>query len=434
MNGPARPLKAKRRPAGVDMLRLYFDDALFRSCVDFAVIGLFVYLFVAPLPVPSLWDTASPPSSQGTSAAQPQQPSTTDIAQAARPSSGSRAKNEPIGRQWFRLSAPELLPALNQGADALDKNEIPRARALLEPLEHSNDPNVYYMLAILRMSSRERDAPKQAFELHLKAANLGHPNAMHEVGQFFRLGTAGKVDLPAAVDWYERAAALGDPDGASQAGRAYVKGWARPVDHAKAQKYYEQAAAAGHAYGMHNYGALLLNGEGIAPDAVQGRAWIEKAANKGLPMGQYSLAILWRDGVGGPQDRGEFLGWMQKSADQGHLPALYDLGMYYLKPTDETPPDVQRAAGYLRQAAMKKDAGAAFAYAALYEHGSGVKASNVQAFIYYTIALQAGEAAAQERLDALRGRMTAGEIETAQNLVTAASNPTDNAILRPATP
>ena len=48
-------------------------------------------------------------------------------------------------------------------------------------------------------------------------------------------------------------------------------------------------------------------------------------------------------------------------------------------------------------------------------------ASTVQAFVYYSLALRGGEAAAQDRLDALRARMPAAEVDTAQKLVTASS-------------
>jgi TPR repeat protein len=96
--------------------------------------------------------------------------------------------------------------------------------------------------------------------------------------------------------------------------------------------------------------------------------------------------------------------------------------MFYLQPDDGRPADSARAAGYLRQAALKKHAAAQFAFATLNERGVGVQQNPVQAFVYYSLALRSGEAAAQARLDALRGRLDAKDLETAQKLVSAAAS------------
>jgi TPR repeat protein len=237
----------------------------------------------------------------------------------------------------------------------------------------------------------------------------------------FRLGSAGRVDLQAAVEWYERGAAAGSAAAATNAGRAYFNGWAGPVDHAKAHRYYAQAAQGGDPWGMHNYGAALINGNGVARDAKAGREWIEKAARTGLPAAQFARAVLARKGLGGPLDIDAFIGSAQAAADQGYAPALYALGTFFLKPDDGRPADPIRAAGYLRQAALKRHVGAQFAYATLHERGLGVQPSPVQAFVYYSLALRGGEKAAAKRLDLLRSRMGSHDLETAQRLVAAAS-------------
>jgi hypothetical protein len=46
----------------------------------------------------------------------------------------------------------------------------------------------------------------------------------------------------------------------------------------------------------------------------------------------------------------------------------------------------------------------------------------VQAFVYYSLALRGGHAAARARLDALRKRMNANDVATAQKPVAAASS------------
>jgi TPR repeat protein len=413
-----------RVPAGVAFLRLYRGDAMFRSSLDFAVIGLIVYLFVAPLPLPSLdlfgsaQTSAAGPKSAPTSAATPP-PMPVDIAQAATPP--PRKRSEKLSREWFTLSDPAIVPSLHQAADEIDAQRAGIALKVLDDIDKPNDRNVLNLTALAHLVTRDKDSMQRAFDFHLKAAQAGHPGSMNEVGQVYRLGAVGRVDLAAAVDWYERGAAAGSASAATNAGRAHLNGWARPVDQAKAYRYYTQAAEAGDPWGMHNLGAVLINGEGTWRDARRGREWIEKAAKAGLATAQINLAKLARTGTGGPLDITAFVQWAQAAADQGSAPALYDLGMFFLKPDDGRPADSVRAAGYLQKAAVKRHAPAQFAYATLHERGTGVQPSMVQAFVYYSLALRGGEKAAEKRLDALRARMGAQDLETAQRLVAAAS-------------
>lgn len=419
---------APRAPAAKSFGRLYRHDGLFRSSLDFAVIGLAVYWFVAPLPLPSLdWlkpvGTGSPgsptPSNGPAAAATPY--NAADIVQAATPARPVKPDAK-VRREWFKLSDPATVPALQRAADQIDNGIGLAARKILDEIARPDDPNVLNLSAYVHLMSREKGAMQRAYEDHLRAAEAGHPESMNQVGQILRVGGVGRVDIAAAVDWYGRGAAAGSAPAAANAGRAYVNGWARPVDLRKAARYYLQAAEAGDSWGMHNYGGMLVNGHGAAQDAEAGRRWIEKSALAGLSTGQHTLAKLARTGIGGPRDLDAFLKWAQAAADQGLAPAMYDLGVFYLKPDDGRPADPARAAAYLRQAAMKKHAAAQFAYATLCERGVGMPANLIQAFLHYSLALRGGEASAQSRLDGLRGRMSPQDVETAQKLVAAASS------------
>jgi TPR repeat protein len=426
---------APRTSAARSFGRLYRSDGLFRSSLDFAVIGLAVYWFVAPLPMPSLdWlkRTGASNSAPGNAASGSIVPTngsassappvnTADIAQAATPARPVKLVAK-VRREWFKLSDPAIVPALHQAADQIDNGIGAAARKIIDEIARPGDPNVLNLSAYVHLMSREKGAMQRAYEDHFRAAEAGHPESMDQVGQIVRMGQAGRVDVAAAVDWYERGAAAGSASAATNSGRAYVNGWARPVNFGKAAQYYLQAAEAGDNWGMHNYGGMLVNGHGVAQDAEAGRRWIEKSANTGLSAAQHTMAKLARTGIGGPRDFDAFLRWAQAAADQGLAPAIYDLGVFYLKPDDGRQADPARAAGYLRQAAMKKHAAAQFAYATLCERGVGIPANPVQAFVYYSLALRGGEASAQSRLDALRDRMAPQEIETAQKLVAAASS------------
>lgn len=424
-----RFIPRRGRPSfATTVLRLYQVDALFRSSLDFAVIGLLVYAFVAPLPASPLDWLRTGPSNLGDrviGAASPATPTPNvppDIAQAANPNLGkSDPLNFKIKREWFKLSDPGIVAALHRAADQLEQGSFVAARIEIDEIERPDDPNVLHLRAIADEISHEKDWKKNSFDAYMRAALAGQPEAMDQVGQYLRLGAVGPVDMKSAIEWYAKGATAGSGSAATNLGRAYYNGWERPVDYAQAVRYYQLGAERGDAWGMHNFGGALVNGQGIERDAARGREWIDKSAASGLATAQHTLSILARRGLGGPLDLDVFLKWAQAAAAQGFAPALYDLGMFYLKPDDGRAADPLRAAGYLRQAALKRHAEAEFALATLYERGVGMQESAVQAFVYYSLALRGGQTVAQGRLDALRARLDPKTLEIAQNLVGAAS-------------
>ncbi len=423
-----------RRSVTRSLLGFYRADALFRASADFALLGLTVYLFVAPLPLPRLDLFKNTPSGAAqrpgpTSAAgvgQPLQQAPAaqsaavagDLALAADPNADKRARAKVmVRREWFKLSDPGIVPELNRAADQIDATMPAAALAILKDIDRPDDPNVANLSAIAILQSGEKDSMQHAYAAHLRAALTGHPESMDQVGQFLRLGASGRIDLAEAVNWYEKGAAAGSAAAANNAGRAYYLGLARPQDYSKAAAYYRMAAEGGDRAGMHNYGAAFINGVGIDRDVVAGRIWIEKAANAGWPESLYAMGKLARKGIGGPRDVDAFIKWSQMAADAGSAAAYYDLGMFFLSPDDGRQADITRAAGYLKQAATKRFPPAQYAYATLCERGAGVPQNDVQAFIYYSLSLRGGEAPAQARIDTLRARMNSKDIETAQKLV-----------------
>src|SRR5262245_23205668 len=109
----ANAFRSARLPLFAALLRLYRMDAPFRSSTDFAIIGLFVYWFIAPLPLPSFLAAGpaqvAPLASSSTAPALfAPPPDTTNIAQLAR---AATPAEDVVHREWFKLSAPEIVPA-----------------------------------------------------------------------------------------------------------------------------------------------------------------------------------------------------------------------------------------------------------------------------------------------------------------------------------
>jgi hypothetical protein len=200
---PDSRVPRRERPSfATTFLRLYHGDGLFRSSNDFAVIGLAVYMFVAPLPVPSFdWLTHTGTGNPGSQVAGKAAPAVTpptvppNIAQAANPNSGKpNPLDEKIKRQWFKFSDPEIVPALHRAADDVTKGSFAAARTLLDAIGRPDDPNVLHLTAIAHAVSHEKDWKKHAFDTHMRAALAGHPETMDEIGQYLCLGEAGAID------------------------------------------------------------------------------------------------------------------------------------------------------------------------------------------------------------------------------------------------
>src|ERR1043166_8680140 len=192
MSEPFVP-RPPRVPIPSSLLRLYRGDALFRSSTDFATIGLAVYLFVAP----PLFDwvvfargagTATSTSAGGVPTA-PMTPS--GIRQAADPrASKANYSDSKVQRQWFTLSDPAIVPALQRAAGEIENGSGAAALATLVAIGRPDDPNVLHLSGYAHVLMRDKEGMSRAYEAQLRAAEVGDPQAMDQVGQFLRLGTA----------------------------------------------------------------------------------------------------------------------------------------------------------------------------------------------------------------------------------------------------
>ena len=81
------------------------------------------------------------------------------------------------------------------------------------------------------------------------------------------------------MSWYEKAANLGEPLAMNNIGHLYQMGQGVPRDYAQAMKWYRQAANAGLPQAMTNIGYLYSKGLGVAKDQAQAHIGIR------MPLG-----------------------------------------------------------------------------------------------------------------------------------------------------
>ena len=106
------------------------------------------------------------------------------------------------------------------------------------------------------------------------------------------------------------------------------------------------------------------------------------AANEGSIDAQAALGILYYKGWGVPQDYAAAGKWYRRAADQGHAVAQNNLGM-------------------------------------MYQEGLGVEQDYVEAYLWFSLAAAHGtseiQTLATENRDQIASRLTAADIERAQN-------------------
>jgi tRNA A-37 threonylcarbamoyl transferase component Bud32 len=117
----------------------------------------------------------------------------------------------------------------------------------------------------------------KALELFKKAANLGEPRAMIELGEI------QMEDNPSeSAKWFRKAADTGDPAGMLNLGAMYYLGNGVIEDYSIAAYWYRKAADAGNVDAMYNLGRMYENGQAVGvKDPAHARELYVKAAALG---------------------------------------------------------------------------------------------------------------------------------------------------------
>jgi hypothetical protein len=132
-----------------------------------------------------------------------------------------------------------------------------------------------------------------------------------------------------AHKWYAKAAELGYPQAMHNLGFQLATGQGVRLNYAEARKWFTMAAVLGNAAAMTNLGQLYANGLGVPRDYKEAWNWYMKAADAGVPLAMINLGWLYSNGRGVPRDYNEAHRWYKKAADLGSARAMLDLGSMY---------------------------------------------------------------------------------------------------------
>lgn len=138
----------------------------------------------------------------------------------------------------------------------------------------------------------EKQNLKKAFQLYIKAAEMGYAPAQFEVGYAYSCGFGVIKDERKAFEWYLAAAQQGHMDAQRNIGLQYQEGRGVDVDYVKAREWYMMAAEAGDYRASLWLGELFEKGLGGCVNFDTALEFYKRSMNKGHSKGKEAYERL----------------------------------------------------------------------------------------------------------------------------------------------
>ncbi|GBC21969.2 kinase-like domain-containing protein [Rhizophagus irregularis DAOM 181602=DAOM 197198] len=230
---------------------------------------------------------------------------------------------------------PDNRPTINQVVDEL-KVIITKENIIIKDFHLYNDTNNVqslndHQLPNLNISERigVNVSEHKAFELYQKAADLGNPFGINDLGYCYKNGIGTDIDKKKAFELYQKLAELGNSMGIYNLGDCYEEGIGTDVDKKKAFELYQKAADLGNSFGINNLGHFYEKGIGTDIDKKKAFELYQKPADLGNSLGINNLGHCYDDGIGTDIDKKKAFELYQKAAELENSSAIYNLGSCY---------------------------------------------------------------------------------------------------------
>ncbi|RIB13400.1 hypothetical protein C2G38_2197967 [Gigaspora rosea] len=171
----------------------------------------------------------------------------------------------------------------------------------------------------------EKDERK-AFELYLKADEMGNVKGTFNVGNCYYYGIGVERDLQKAFFYYQKFAEMGNADGMCNIGYCYNHRVRVETNIRKAHMYYQKAAKMGD---MFAFGKCYNKGIGVEEDAKKAFEYYLNSAEMGNVKGIFEIGICYGNGIGVEKNYHKAFEYCQKSADIGDIVGTNEFGYYY---------------------------------------------------------------------------------------------------------
>ncbi len=305
----------------------------------------------------------------------------------------------------------------------------------------------------VRKSNGGGSEARLALDQKLAAAGAGDVEAQLQVGKMYFQGKLGREQRVEGVRWLQVASEHGSTEASAWLGACYLLGrgveknedkarslleaaagkgdavglrfmgvwFERKQDYGKAAAYYTQAIQHGDSNALVRMAHLQAHGLGLSKDKKKAQALLVQAAGQGGEWAQLRLGRAYELGdskAGVARDPGLAIKFYSQAALQGNRIAAYRLGQIYSSGIGTAvAKDPKKALESYKQSALQGYAPAQYELARMREQGKDVELSLVAAYYWYSMAARRNHEQASERLLDLRGRMDAGQIRKAEELL-----------------
>ena len=247
------------------------------------------------------------------------------------------ASNEQDATQW--LKRVEQMPicegeamiriAMAYGTAPGAAARPDRARYWFERARHMQDldANGFFLLSrAFAAGIGTPQSPKESAAMLQRAAELGHVEAMRELGRA-ELDTAGSAtELADSFAWFERAFEAGEIKAAiDSAAILEARTGVSEALTGRVLGLLERASDLGSARAMREIGLVLQRGRGLKADPEKSAKWLHRAAATGDAIAMREVAMAYASGFGVPLSATRSTEWMKRAAEAGDVKAMREL-------------------------------------------------------------------------------------------------------------
>jgi len=200
----------------------------------------------------------------------------------------AEGRNNPLA--WYLLSLESNDMALLERAAALGNIQALNALGtikLTRVIDSASAP-----------TEEDEATLRECFGLFEKAAGMGDANALNSLGVCCQNGYGCDRNESKAFENFKKAAEQRHPEAVNNLGRFYREGIVVEKDLAVAAKCFATSAAMGDIWGQLNYATALMFGEGVDKNERRAVDLLDSIAKKGCPDAMEFLSKCYSKGAG----------------------------------------------------------------------------------------------------------------------------------------
>lgn len=213
------------------------------------------------------------------------------------------------------------------------KENVYKAAELFKKAVELYDENTSALINLAkcyRFGTGIAEDKRQAFNLYLKAAELGNLDAMETIGYMFYVGEGTDENEEKAFYWTKRAVDEGNNNAIENLAYHYRHGIGTAQDFSKAVELYTQAAELGKNNARVDLGEMFFSGEGVTKNLDKAIDYFSKAAGEGNSEAMNYLGVMYDRGEGFRKDSKKAVEFYRKAAETGNASGMSNLGLCYL--------------------------------------------------------------------------------------------------------